>query len=295
MLVGHVAQIWRYPVKSMGGETVDSALLGLQGIPGDRCWAVIDSEVGEIRGAKRWPELLNYRASLDGVEPTPGSFGQDLPGVSITCPDGEIINSNDGNADELIERQLQRPARLAPLAPPSEPDHYRLASQRTEESMAVEMGLMPGEAMPDFSATMSEVLESLAENVTPPGTYFDAFPLHLVSSNSLHYLSREGNVGAVVERYRPNLLVEPLQAELRMTENDWVGKCLRIGDAVLRINSRTVRCSMPSREQQWCKLPAEPGMARAMVDHCERHLGVNILVEQAATIHSGDEIHLLEE
>ena len=149
--------------------------------------------------------------------------------------------------------------------------------------------------MPDFSASMSEVLQSLAENVTPPGTYFDAFPLHLLSTNSLSYLAAAGGVGAVVERYRPNLLVEPLQTQERMTENDWVGKCLQIGDAIIRINSRTVRCSMPAREQHWCKLPAEPGLTRAMVDHCDRHLGVNVLVEQAASVNVGDEIYLLDQ
>ena len=79
-----------------------------------------------------------------------------------------------------------------------------------------------------------------------------------------------------------------------MTENDWVGCSLRIGEAVLDINSRTVRCSMPAREQSWCQLSAEPGMARAMVDHCQRHLGVNVLVRQAGNIRSGDEVHLLD-
>jgi uncharacterized protein YcbX len=286
MLVGHVAQIWRYPVKSMGGESIESALLGPQGIPGDRSWAVIDSGKGEICSAKRWPELLNYRAGLNGEEPAPGSFGKDLPTVSITCPDGTVIDSGDEGAGDKLREQLQRPAGLTPLAPPSDLEHYKLASKRTEESMIVEMGLLPGEPMPDFSASMSTVLESLAENVTPPGTYFDAYPLHLMSGNSLRFLTEQGGVGAVVERYRPNLLVEALEAEPGMAENEWVGHSLSIGDARLRIDSRTVRCSMPAREQQWCKLPAEPDMARAMVEHCDRHLGVNVLVEKNTGSHS---------
>ncbi len=295
MLVGHLAQIWRYPVKSMGGEVIESAPLSASGIPGDRCWAVIDAAVGEIRSAKRWPELLNYRAALNAQAPPPGSFGDDLPGVSITCPDGSIIDSGADSADEDLQAQLQKAVRLSPLVPATDRAHYRLASERTEESMVAEMGLLPDEPMPDFAASMSEVLESLTEHVTPPGTYFDAFPLHLMTGNSLRFLSLVGGVGAVVERYRPNLLLEALDSEPRMVENDWVGARLQIGEAVLRINSRTVRCSMPAREQQWCKLPVEPGMARAMVDHCERHLGVNVLVEQAGTVRSGDEIQLLRD
>ncbi|MEH6582121.1 MAG: MOSC N-terminal beta barrel domain-containing protein [Halioglobus sp.] len=295
MLVGHLKQIWRYPVKSMGGEVIDSAILCNQGIPGDRCWAVIDTEEREIRSAKRWPELMNFKAALASTDaPAPETYLDQLPSVAITCPDGTTFDSRSEGAGALLASQLQRPASLAPLAPSTDVDHYRLARERTDQSLSEEMGLLPGEAMPDFTASMSDVLASLAEHVTPPGTYFDAFPLHLMTTNSLRYLSEAGGVNAVVERYRPNLLIEPTASLAEMTENNWVECCLQIGNAVIYIESRTVRCSMPAREQQWCELAAEPGMARAMVNHCDRHLGVNVMVVQHGSIEAGDEIHLLE-
>jgi MOSC domain-containing protein len=42
MQVGHVSQLWRYPVKSMGEEQRSKDYLGENGIPGDRAWAVRD-------------------------------------------------------------------------------------------------------------------------------------------------------------------------------------------------------------------------------------------------------------
>ena len=63
-LLGKLIQIWRYPVKSMGGESLDSSIVSNNGLAGDRCWAVLDGETREIRNAKRWPELLNYQATL---------------------------------------------------------------------------------------------------------------------------------------------------------------------------------------------------------------------------------------
>jgi uncharacterized protein YcbX len=33
-----VTEIWRYPVKSMGGETIDAATVGERGLPGFRSW-----------------------------------------------------------------------------------------------------------------------------------------------------------------------------------------------------------------------------------------------------------------
>ena len=46
MTLARVKSIHRYPVKSMGGETLESANLGPQGLHGDRSWAVRD----EVRG-----------------------------------------------------------------------------------------------------------------------------------------------------------------------------------------------------------------------------------------------------
>jgi len=37
-----VAELWRYPVKSLQGERLDTADVGAQGLPGDRQWALFD-------------------------------------------------------------------------------------------------------------------------------------------------------------------------------------------------------------------------------------------------------------
>jgi uncharacterized protein YcbX len=58
MVIGQVRQIWRYPVKSMAGEQLDRSLVGLAGVHGDRGWALRDQTAGEVRGAKKWPVLL---------------------------------------------------------------------------------------------------------------------------------------------------------------------------------------------------------------------------------------------
>jgi hypothetical protein len=40
-VVGRIAALWRYPVKSMGAEALDAADLGWHGLVGDRRWAVV--------------------------------------------------------------------------------------------------------------------------------------------------------------------------------------------------------------------------------------------------------------
>ena len=58
-----VAELWRYPVKSMGGERLEAAEIGALGIPGDRALAVAD-ETGSIQDARRHPKLLQHHAAL---------------------------------------------------------------------------------------------------------------------------------------------------------------------------------------------------------------------------------------
>jgi uncharacterized protein YcbX len=59
-----IAQLWRYPVKSMAGERLEQAWLGVGGIPGDRVLYVVD-EREQILSARTKPRLLTHQATLD--------------------------------------------------------------------------------------------------------------------------------------------------------------------------------------------------------------------------------------
>ena len=64
-VVGRVAALWRYPVKSMAAEELDTAEVSWHGFAGDRRWAFIRD--GQVRSGFPWltirerPELAHYR------------------------------------------------------------------------------------------------------------------------------------------------------------------------------------------------------------------------------------------
>ena len=60
-----LSEIWRYPVKSLGGERLTSATLGRDGIPGDRVVHVED-ERGRVVTSRSRPRLLLHHATLGG-------------------------------------------------------------------------------------------------------------------------------------------------------------------------------------------------------------------------------------
>jgi uncharacterized protein YcbX len=63
--VGRLVALWRYPVKSMGGESLDAADVGWHGLAGDRRWAFI--QPGLERSNFPWltirelPEMWRYQ------------------------------------------------------------------------------------------------------------------------------------------------------------------------------------------------------------------------------------------
>jgi uncharacterized protein len=58
-----VAELWRYPLKSMGGEPLDACELTTDGIPGDRVVHVEDDR-GRVITARTKPKLLGHAARI---------------------------------------------------------------------------------------------------------------------------------------------------------------------------------------------------------------------------------------
>lgn len=71
-----VTELWRFPVKSMGGERLEAASVGELGIDGDRGWGVFDVATGTVLTARRSPQLLFASARIDD-----GELVIDLPEV----------------------------------------------------------------------------------------------------------------------------------------------------------------------------------------------------------------------
>ena len=115
-----VTQLFRYPVKSMGGHSLNRTPLTAKGIPGDRAWALKDEERGGIKGGKRFPELLGMNASFV-TEPSAQHVS---PEVNIALADGRTVSSSDQGVNEVLSAEVGAPVSLWPLLPAEQVDHY---------------------------------------------------------------------------------------------------------------------------------------------------------------------------
>jgi uncharacterized protein len=97
--VGHISALFRYPIKSMAGESLDAVRIGWHGVQGDRRLAfrrLADRSAFPWLTASRLPELLLYEpiTRLDTTEET-------LP-THIRTPDGKEF----GLTDEALLKEI---------------------------------------------------------------------------------------------------------------------------------------------------------------------------------------------
>src|SRR5881409_2222896 len=183
-VVGRVSELWRYPVKSMGGERRERYQLGPRGIVGDRGWAVRDEAAGEIRGAKKLPALL-----LLGARYLEEPAADHVPPAEFTFPDGVKVRTDAPEAGARLTALLGRRVTLWPLRPPEDRAHYRRGlpdKPDFDAELRDIFGRLPDEPLPDLSVFPQE----LFEYTSLPGTYFDALPVHLLTTASLRALAR---------------------------------------------------------------------------------------------------------
>jgi uncharacterized protein YcbX len=102
----HVAELWRYPVKSLAGERLREAELGLEGIPGDRLVHVRNGHGRVITGRLR-PALLGLRGTLgpDGeplIDGRPWAAPESAEAVGAAL--GNVLGGFELVHDESLER-----------------------------------------------------------------------------------------------------------------------------------------------------------------------------------------------
>jgi uncharacterized protein len=255
-----VATLWRYPVKSMQGEELNATDITEAGLLGDRRFAVIDPATGKVAGAKnprKWPGFFFFRAAYT-APPRPEAA---LPAVRVTMPDGSTATTDEADLPKLMSEALGREVTLS------------VASAAQSAPIAEEYDI--------------DTDEVIAFDL-PPGTFFDAAPVHLVSTATLDRL-RTLYPGGRFEprRFRPNIIVATGPDATGFVENDWVGHDITIGEHVrLRVLAPTARCVMTTLPQG--DLPKDSGILRTAAQHNKAQVGVYAIVISGGPVRRGD-------
>ena len=244
-MLGTVAGLRRYPVKSMLGEDVDAGEVTFTGLSGDRRLAVVSRATGKIASAKfprLWRDLLTMAVASADDRAADGA-------VRITLPEGKTVWSSDADVDSVLSDLLDEPVTLTATPVPG------AALDRAVPEAVLRDGV--------DAPVPAELMEIGGGG--PSGTFVDFAPLHLLTTSTLDRIAELSPHGrADLERYRPNVLIATTAAGF--IENDWLERILRVGDEiVLRVIARTPRCAVPTLAHR--ALPRDPDALRVLARH----------------------------
>lgn len=163
----HVAELWRYPIKSLKGEQIQEAHITSNGIPGDREIVVLN-RAGRIVTSRTRPKLLGLN----------GSLGAD----GISTINGFKWDSNE--AAELVNQAVGEEVRIVRVPQPQA---------------------------------------------------FDVLPLLIATDGATQFLNIDRR------RLRPNILLANVDG---LTERDWPGRIIKIGEVRIQAVKLRARCVM---------------------------------------------------
>ncbi|MEO8696734.1 MAG: MOSC N-terminal beta barrel domain-containing protein [Acidimicrobiales bacterium] len=251
-LAATIVELWRYPVKSMQGERLQSVALDASGLAADRRYGVVTPD-GFVLSAKSEPRILGASASV-----------RDDGEIAIDLPNGMRTASDDPDVDAQLSAWLDRPLRL-----------HRAGA---DEQFTIHHHTDPEDETKtkDFS--------------TPPGAYYDSrSTVHLLSQSSLRAAAAAYAEGQWdVRRFRPNLVVSFGDEEDGFVEEQWVGATVTLGAVPAVVRKRTERCVLTTRAQPG--LERDLQVYRSLVKSNHANLGIYLVPQAAGTLAVGDTV-----
>ncbi|MFI5371524.1 MAG: MOSC domain-containing protein [Candidatus Eisenbacteria bacterium] len=261
-VMGRVDSLWRFPVKGMRGETLDTAFVGFAGVYGDRVFAV--RSAANPKGfpfftGRAQPEMIRYRARFRHPERV------------IEPPDLSAARSTGPGITPLY----------------AEP-----------ASMIVDVETPDGQVLAiDDSALLGRLRHGVAEThvlslLRSERALTDCRPVSLFSLETARALGGELRTTIDPRRFRANVNMD-LGDTAAFAEDAWVGRSLRIGvEVVVSIIARDPRCKIITLDPDTGE--SSPELLRVVVQNHETNAGVYGAVLAEGTVRPGDPIELLD-
>lgn len=240
-----IDRIYRYPVKSMGGEAVETARVTPTGIAGDRRYAVYDVESGNVASAKsprKWARLLHCAVRYL-EEP---DFSNGIKPIEISFPDQSTMVSTDPGIDAKLSEVFEREVRL-------------VADYEIQPKSELIWRVVPGQEATEWTEHRKVKVEGstdvvlfelggLVPKVPGNGNFMDLAPVHILTTATLRRLSALSSLDSFdARRYRPNILVDT--DRVGFVEQTWIDRMLSIGPARMLAALPTPRCVMTTLAQ----------------------------------------------
>jgi len=180
-------------------------------------------------------------------------------------PNGTSVTSDSGEVDGVLSAYFRRKVTLGRVAP----DDFTIDQYHPDVEDADPAGHRNTVVAQKLGAALFAELGM--ESPVPVGSFFDVFPLSVLTTSTLARLSElRPQTRFDQRRFRMNVIVKTERPGF--IENDWIGHELRLGDGVrLKVVLPDPRCVMTTLAQE--ELPQDTDVLRTLVRHNRLQVG----------------------
>ncbi len=262
-----LSQIWRYPVKSLRGNRLESATVDARGIQYDRQWMLVDEQGGFLT-QRQMPKMVLVKTHIEDQGLRLSAPGMQDLRISDACDDRGSVSVKvwrdeceaefvDTEADGWLSEFLGRDCRLVYLP----------------------------------SGSVRQVDQAYAQRDDQVG-FADGFPFLLISQASLDDLNRRLPVSLPMERFRPNLVISGCDA---YAEDSW--QRIRIGELIFRVVKPCSRCVIPTIDPETGRRQGDEPLKTLLQYRKQGNkvmFGQNLLHDGIGHLSQGMEVEILE-
>jgi uncharacterized protein YcbX len=213
--------IFIYPVKSLGGISLNETLVEDRGLQFDRRWMLVD-EKGDFLTQREWPKMATLKVVLESEN------------LKITAENDALFVPFQATSKEKIKVRIWQSKCEARLYDETVNSWFSDVLQTK-----CRLVLMPEETKrkvnPIYALRKFEDVVSFA----------DGYPVLLIGENSLEDLNGRLENPLPMNRFRPNLVLKNSEA---FAEDNW--KTIKIGDAIFHLVKPCARCVITTINQE---------------------------------------------
>ncbi len=264
-----ISEISIYPIKSLGGISLESSVIEERGLQFDRRWMLVD-EKNQFLTQREFPKMAI---------------------IEVKVKTDSLIVSNKSESFKIpfeVDSEITTSAKVWSSSVKSRVYSNEINDWFSEIlSIKCRLVLMPEDTKrkvnPFYAVRKFKDMVSFA----------DGYPFLIIGENSLKDLNSKLENPVPMNRFRPNFVVSDSEA---FAEDSW--KKIKIGDEVFHVVKPCARCVMTTIDQtKGEKDGKEPlkTLAKYRTKNGKVLFGQNLIADKpGATVRIGDEIEILE-
>lgn len=286
-----VAGLTVYPVKSCGGISLETGVVGRRGFELDRDWLIVDSS-GKFITQREIPKMALIDVGIDGLDFNAGYVSGTPYGDTGT----EFFLRFSAPSMESLTVSVKASGNR------EEPGSTRQVKVWDDFCLAIDQGDDAAQWLSRYLGADVRLVRMDKDHVRPveprskiddPGEvgFADGFPFLLISTESLNELNRRLEQPVLMNRFRPNIVIEGCDS---FAEDSW--KRIKIGEVEFAVDSPCSRCVITTIDQASAKKSVEPLRTLAKFRQVDGKVmfGQNAVHLGSGVIRCGDQVSILE-